>query len=761
METESITRPITSGSLSCNQNPTEHSWPPLPPVEALHTNHQWFTELQPEHDRENPWIRILRLEPGAFGDPLHGRLTVEELDATETFDALSYSCGPPILSCTITVNGTPGFCITRNLCNALQRVRKTDSYRRIWVDAVCIDQDDEKEKSSQVRHMHDVYSRADEVCIYFGECSEQAFFQNQDADIDSWCRWRDPLERMSTASIPHRHMEDGAGFWSGEPCQTPLCIPFNSQQLAVSKDDLKEIYVYENRLKGCTPNANQLFVDEFMSVLEDELMGDFGSDASPRGFWWKRLWTVQELILAEHPVVYCGPYVLLWKTVFHIWTKLKYSSKGELEWSPQLASKMRLDIIYLEALRRQTNPGLHALLEATTAKAFTEPKDRIFALLGLSSPRASSLDYALDSRIINALATIHCVTTQGNFDILFSRWKRNYHLGCEPGTCRLRSCVPNFNQGHDTRRRLDWHIPCLKRLEQGRWESARVSTVPDLFEYGNPERNQSLSTMTERDISFEVTENTASRCRLAFGGTCVTTVSKLYRLGQHDVDWIMADLSKSESQYFAKSLCKGSTHWNVKTINRREQRAYDLYTLLLESCSLHLDGDRGKEIDFKFEAQRQWEDSWLIRKTFHDPRECLELFAVVDECLRRPWDECLTGPLASCRWDWTANRRFPNQMGEVHEVLQILLHAVLYVGSWSGTFFITADGHLGIGPELTQPGDQIVVLDGARSPFVLRALKNSSDYALLGDSFVLGLMHGEVRDMDARGEFKYRKFVIQ
>ena len=71
------------------------------------------------------------------------------------------------------------------------------------------------------------------------------------------------------------------------------------------------------------------------------------------------------------------------------------------------------------------------------------------------------------------------------------------------------------------------------------------------------------------------------------------------------------------------------------------------------------------------------------------------------------------------------------------------------------------DGHLGIGPESTQPGDQIVVLDGARSPFVLRNLEDSTDYALLGDSFVLGLMHGEVREMDARGQLESRQTVIR
>jgi hypothetical protein len=49
---------------------------------------------------------------------------------------------------------------------------------------------------------------------------------------------------------------------------------------------------------------------------------------------------------------------------------------------------------------------------------------------------------------------------------------------------------------------------------------------------------------------MEVIENTASRCRVAFKGACVTTVGKLYRLGQDKLDWILADLSGSPSQYF-------------------------------------------------------------------------------------------------------------------------------------------------------------------------------------------------------------------
>jgi hypothetical protein len=167
-------------------------------------------------------------------------------------------------------------------------------------------------------------------------------------------------------------------------------------------------------------------------------------------------------------------------------------------------------------------------------------------------------------------------------------------------------------------------------------------------------------------------------------------------------------------------------------------------------------------MDLNTEAENQRQSLWAM-KTNHVPKECPEFLAIADECPRRPWNDCLAGPLASRRSDWTASGLldFPEQLEEVHEILRAILCAVSKDKTWSGTFFITSDGHLGIGPELTQPGDRIVVLDGARSPFVLKPLENSSDYAFLGVSFVLGLMHGEVREMDARGQLESREFVIR
>ncbi|EWZ30635.1 hypothetical protein FOCG_07774 [Fusarium oxysporum f. sp. radicis-lycopersici 26381] len=61
-------------------------------------------------------------------------------------------------------------------------------------------------------------------------------------------------------------------------------------------------------------------------------------------------------------------------------------------------------------------------------------------------------------------------------------------------------------------------------------------------------------------------------------------------------------------------------------------------------------------------------------------------------------------------------------------------------------FLITEDGYLGIGPKSMRPGDHVCVLYGGHTPFVLRPVRGAGDeeYLFLGESFVNGLMNGEI-----------------
>jgi hypothetical protein len=55
--------------------------------------------------------------------------------------------------------------IRQNLAAALRALRHTNKSRTLWVDAVCIDQSNHKERSSQVKRMSQLYSLAQRVVV--------------------------------------------------------------------------------------------------------------------------------------------------------------------------------------------------------------------------------------------------------------------------------------------------------------------------------------------------------------------------------------------------------------------------------------------------------------------------------------------------------------------------------------------------------------------------------------------------------------------
>ncbi|KAK5626742.1 hypothetical protein RRF57_002457 [Xylaria bambusicola] len=89
--------------------------------------------------------------------------------------ALSYVWGSPTDLVDIDVDGAT-FSATRNLYLALRRLREqigrtggNDDSRTLWVDAVCIDQEDADEKRHQVQLMGDIYSQASRGLLWLGE----------------------------------------------------------------------------------------------------------------------------------------------------------------------------------------------------------------------------------------------------------------------------------------------------------------------------------------------------------------------------------------------------------------------------------------------------------------------------------------------------------------------------------------------------------------------------------------------------------------
>ncbi|KAH8743163.1 heterokaryon incompatibility protein-domain-containing protein, partial [Hyaloscypha finlandica] len=114
-------------------------------------------------------IRILNIEPTSSPSPLI--CTLKELDLHDgatyrAFTALSYRWGPPMPTRTITIDShlVP---IRQNLHDFLLLAR--DGARcHLWIDALCINQDDDVERAEQVKMMGTIYSLASRVLVWLG-----------------------------------------------------------------------------------------------------------------------------------------------------------------------------------------------------------------------------------------------------------------------------------------------------------------------------------------------------------------------------------------------------------------------------------------------------------------------------------------------------------------------------------------------------------------------------------------------------------------
>jgi hypothetical protein len=83
------------------------------------------------------------------------------------YRALSYTWGDPEPTYLVLLGGK-SFSIRRNLLEALLQLRPVEDQIEVWVDAICINQDDTKERESQVALMRDIYKEAEHVCVWLG-----------------------------------------------------------------------------------------------------------------------------------------------------------------------------------------------------------------------------------------------------------------------------------------------------------------------------------------------------------------------------------------------------------------------------------------------------------------------------------------------------------------------------------------------------------------------------------------------------------------
>ena len=307
-------------------------------------------------------IRLLRIYPSHdFGDRLVLELEASDLTNAPSYDALSYTWGDEIgnseRTCSIQCNHGTEMWITKNCETAIRRLRLPKKERLIWVDAVCIDQISNIERTHQVSIMSKIYKSARHIMVYTGEGTT-----NTDRLFD-WLNSIDENELhietpWKLGDLNWSRLRELDGPLRGDAWQKRIEFLIGDvlsgvrrrwQSMTVSK---KRIHLADSEV--------QTLVVEYCSRR-----------------WFTRVWVLQEVALPPlHRIrVMCGTRLTTAERALHAISQLQDE-----------AAKNILDI-FLLFRQRIKNPKRSHLLDiliATRDRQANDARDKIFALLSIA-----------------------------------------------------------------------------------------------------------------------------------------------------------------------------------------------------------------------------------------------------------------------------------------------------------------------------------------------------------------------------------------
>lgn len=297
------------------------------------------------------------------------------------------------------------FSVTQNLAAALRCIRKTDSERIVWIDAICINQKDLDEKAHQVGRMRDIYLATTQVIVWLGEL---------------------------------QHAEITLDFLSRLPTDANGNID----------------YVYDKK---------------------DAPQWDACSDLFYKTPWWSRSWILQEVLHNRDVIVYIGKIQrsiddLLAAFYKFYWVMLAMESIATSRRRDQQVlahtAESKKNLLYdswfrtgataedvadvIARMRPQfkgppfERPRLGGLLYKFRDQKATEPKDKIYSLLGLAKQEYSiPIDYKRSKRDIYTITARHLLSRI----LLVLLWVESPQRDIKPGVGQeLPSWVPDFTQ---------------------------------------------------------------------------------------------------------------------------------------------------------------------------------------------------------------------------------------------------------------------------------------------------------------------------
>jgi hypothetical protein len=328
--------------------------------------------------------RLLVILPGEGSDELrcvvrHIRLQNKFLRKIPEYLALSYTWGSP--DDTAIIRCDDGYLrIPSNLYHALLRLRlPAPHYRKVWADAICINQGDIQERVQQVQIMRQIFAHATLVTIWLDDHDETS---------------RDCCELIDTL-IEYYGSDD-----------------FDLNNGANNHPDLEEDQwtLYKQFFQRPWFSRVWVFQEAVVAHLLTFVWGDWEAN------WQKIMLVVQCVGTFGNPVIY-DPVALqnLWHMTLMDMQRVAYSehyNRDKDSYSTQLSA-----LIYLVDHARE--------------RKATDPRDRIFALQGLAQERDKPefvVDYSLSVEQVYRNFALYELFQRRDLNILSSASQTNLNL---------------------------------------------------------------------------------------------------------------------------------------------------------------------------------------------------------------------------------------------------------------------------------------------------------------------------------------------
>ncbi|KAK6856635.1 hypothetical protein PG995_006822 [Apiospora arundinis] len=691
-------------------------------------------------DRQRPEIRVLELmEPSTTSSMIHGRLRTVTLQPGLSFTALSYMWGDPASNEEIILNGEP-FRITKSLANTLRWVKhhwqqyfpgRDGSEFRLWADAVCINQEDDVEKSFQVPLMGGIFGTAELVISSIASQDRAISFA-----LKTYGNLWNALTNGSTTKMSLNELTDQE--WMKK---VPFLIQASYHDEVVDPELTlleKETGSHENSF--FTPHGRNTTEAEFLQCCKEQNVNPtyMAIRAMSRLPYWCRVWVIQEIVLGKSVLLICDDSSLDLKVLDECTSVLQLArratnwvrAKDHRCWQhPKgwcarcwdnaatrhrtiIESRRRLTAKFMENFNR---PNIVAEMHSNMNLKATDPRDLVYGLLGLGKFDIE-VDYSKTLGQVYGDYVRYCLTLStslscGKEDLSEEMSKQRFHFlkygGIhawlhDPSTP---SWVPNFQR----------HPEDIELPREGINLSSFTNDIPAMIEY--PDLHIS-------GISIQqIIRNARIILQIPHVPKMPYVVNKAFL--SH-----LRDLKLRGSNYVTgmpilQAVCRALIQSDEPHLS------YIQVPILVTMRALMNTG-------YEDETHRIFDPNF--QQPFNNPNEEIE------------WYVRNLGLLHHEHYFEEAAKLDLNEASNWWKQIEEYL--------WKYCFFETEDGYLGLGPASLDPGDTICMFRHCPIPVILRS--KGDYYTYVGPCWIVGLTTSkEIERLQSLGRIEQRQFVMR